>query len=151
MKNLFLVLLIAAAAAIPVSAQSKGKTDDGLRKAIESASKKFNELYNKGDAAGLAAMYVGGARVLPPNAVAIPNDQGIRALWRSYIDSGAKFSIATTFVEGRGDLAYEVGTYAVTAADGGKDTGKFVVVWKRQNGAWKIAADIWNSDLPAAK
>ncbi len=152
MKNLLLALLIAAAAvAVPVSAQSKDKSDDGMRKAIESASRKFNELYNKGDAPGLAAMYVSGARVLPPNAAAIPNDQGILALWRSYIDSGAKFSIATTFVEGRGDLAYEVGTYTVTAADGSKDTGKFVVVWKRQNGAWKIAADIWNSDLPAAK
>jgi ketosteroid isomerase-like protein len=151
MKNLLLVLLIAAAVAIPLSAQSKGKTDDGLRKAIESASKKFNEIYNKGDAAGLAAMYAGGARVLPPNAAAVPNDQGILDLWRSFINSGAKLSLATTFVEGRGDLAYEVGTYSITAADGGKDTGKFVVVWKRQNGAWKIAADIWNSDLPAAK
>jgi ketosteroid isomerase-like protein len=96
-------------------------------------------------------MYADGAKVLPPNAAAITNDQGVLAMWRSFIDSGAKFSIATTFVEGRGDLAYEVGTYSITAADGGKDTGKFVVVWKRQNGAWKIVADIWNSDLPAAK
>jgi ketosteroid isomerase-like protein len=151
MKRLLLVVFITAAAGISVSAQSKGKTDDGMRKAIENASRKFNETYNKGDAVGLAAMYASGARVLPPNAVAILNDQGILDMWRSFINSGAKFSIATTFVEGRGDLAYEVGTYAITAADGGQDTGKFVVVWKRQNGAWKIAADIWNSDLPAAK
>jgi len=31
------------------------------------------------------------------------------------------------------------------------DRGKFVVVWKKQaDGAWKIVADIWNSDMPPA-
>src|SRR5687767_4867737 len=148
MKNLLLVSFIAAAAAIPVLGQSKEKTDSEMRKAIESASRKFNEVYTKGDAPGLAAMYVSGARVLPPNGSAIQNDQGIRELWRSLIDSGAKLSLATTFADGRGDLAYEVGTYSITNLDGAKDTGKFVLVWKRQNGVWKIAADIWNSDLP---
>jgi ketosteroid isomerase-like protein len=36
--------------------------------------------------------------------------------------------------------------------DGGRkqDRGKYLTVWKRQgDGAWKIAADAWSSDLPA--
>ena len=31
------------------------------------------------------------------------------------------------------------------------DRGKFVEVWKKQaDGKWKVVADIFNSDLPAA-
>jgi ketosteroid isomerase-like protein len=52
-------------------------------------------------------------------------------------------------------LAYTQGTYEFTATDPKSgpvnDRGKFVVVWKKQtDGGWKIAADIWNSDLPPA-
>lgn len=152
MKHLLVVLFIATASAMPVMAQSKeSKVQSDIRKAIEAASKKFNEVFTKGDAAGLAAMYAKGAKVLPPNGTIIESDPGILELWRSFIGSGAKLSLGTTFVDGRGDLAYEVGTYSITTPDGGKDTGKFVVVWKRQNGVWKIAADIWNSDLPTTK
>ena len=30
------------------------------------------------------------------------------------------------------------------------DKGKYVVVWKQENGEWKLFRDIFNSDLPAA-
>ena len=53
---------------------------------------------------------------------------------------------------GSGDLAYDVGTYTLSF-DGpdGKvtDTGKYVTVWTKVDGEWKVAADIGNSDLPA--
>jgi hypothetical protein len=29
------------------------------------------------------------------------------------------------------------------------DTGKYIVIWKRENGAWKWHRDIWNSSRPA--
>jgi hypothetical protein len=30
------------------------------------------------------------------------------------------------------------------------DTGKFVTVWRKQvDGSWKIAYDIWNTDIAA--
>ena len=30
------------------------------------------------------------------------------------------------------------------------DSGKYVVVWKKQDdGNWRLHVDIWNSDLPA--
>ena len=30
-----------------------------------------------------------------------------------------------------------------------RDVGKFIVVWKKVAGEWKVAADIFNSDLKA--
>ena len=56
-------------------------------------------------------------------------------------------------VAGSGDLAYSTGTYQMSAPDdSGKsitDHGKYVAVWKKQaDGNWKVAVDIWNTDLP---
>jgi hypothetical protein len=28
------------------------------------------------------------------------------------------------------------------------DSGKYVVRWVEENGTWRMAQDIWNSDLP---
>jgi ketosteroid isomerase-like protein len=56
----------------------------------------------------------------------------------------------TVDVEFIGDTAIEHGEYTLELA-AGKDKGKFIVVWKRQNdGTWKWHVDIFNSDLPPA-
>jgi len=52
-----------------------------------------------------------------------------------------------------GNLAYERGVSTVTIQpEGGQEVtvrGKYLVALKRQaDGSWKVAVDIWNSDLP---
>ncbi|MEE8113118.1 MAG: hypothetical protein V3T23_02065, partial [Nitrososphaerales archaeon] len=54
-----------------------------------------------------------------------------------------------------GDLAYSHGTYEETVNDpeGNPVTNKekWVTVYEKQpDGTWKVVADIWNSDGPAA-
>lgn len=54
-----------------------------------------------------------------------------------------------------GELGYTSGTYRMTFSDpSGKtvsDKGKYVTVWKKQkDGSWKVALDIFNTDLPVA-
>jgi ketosteroid isomerase-like protein len=51
-------------------------------------------------------------------------------------------------------MAYSTGAYQMSFKDAaGKlvpDRGKYVTVWKKQTGgSWKVALDIFNSDLPA--
>ena len=49
------------------------------------------------------------------------------------------------------DMAYDIGTWSIAfTSDKGpaKDHGKYVVVWKKVGGDWKVAADIFNSDGP---
>ena len=56
-------------------------------------------------------------------------------------------------VAASGDLGYELGTYQLTGLgpDGtGDDTGKYVTVWKKVNGTWKVAADIASTTKPEA-
>ncbi len=56
-------------------------------------------------------------------------------------------------IRGRSDTASEVGRYVVKDAAGKKiDHGKYIVIWKKVAGTWKLYRDIWNtSDAPAAK
>jgi ketosteroid isomerase-like protein len=57
------------------------------------------------------------------------------------------FSAAATEVEisEAGDMAYLTGQFS-TESDGVIRTGKYVTIWKKQAGLWKIAIDIFNND-----
>jgi ketosteroid isomerase-like protein len=66
---------------------------------------------------------------------------------------GLKVTFGPTSVHesASGDLAYEVGTWATgfdTPAGRHDDHGKYIVVWRKIEGAWKVMADIFNSDVP---
>ena len=58
----------------------------------------------------------------------------------------------TKIVSEAGDMVVELGTYVFKGADPkGKpmsDIGKYVTVYKRVNGEWKIIVDTYNSDVP---
>ncbi|HEY9014948.1 MAG TPA: hypothetical protein VIM84_07790, partial [Gemmatimonadales bacterium] len=68
------------------------------------------------------------------------------------------FEVSPETIEGRGDLAYTVGHYRLTAVPkekanpGMADEGKFVEILKQQpDGTWKYVVDIYNSNLAAAR
>jgi ketosteroid isomerase-like protein len=79
----------------------------------------------------------------------------VRRYWGGLLDAyTVRFEVAPDVLEGRGDLAYNLGHYRFTAvpkvksAPGIADEGKFVVVLKKEaDGSWKYAADIFNSNL----
>lgn len=150
MKRILLPALLALAAVSPALGQARGASPAAVRRAIEANNKKFVEAFNRGDAAAIAAMYARDARALPPNGDMAEGRQEIQALWRSAIVAGMKLvSLETVAVESRGDLAFEVGKYTMTLPNGQTDVGKYVVVWEKEGGVWRLAADIWNSNKPA--
>jgi ketosteroid isomerase-like protein len=62
-------------------------------------------------------------------------------------------TIAATETKVLGDTAYDVGTYTQTLMSektGGmmEDKGKYLVLLKKQGGAWLITHAIYNSDNP---
>ena len=145
-----LVMLIAAAS-LSVGQTKGNKTSSGnLRNTIEAANQRFVEAFSKGDAARLAAMYADGARALPPNSPMVQGSQKIQELWQSFINTGAKLMLSTSDVETQGNVVIEVGTYELIFPGNKRDAGKYVVIWKRQKGDWKLAVDIWNSNMAAS-
>jgi ketosteroid isomerase-like protein len=132
----------------PVTAQAQGP-----RAAIEAANAKFSADYAKGDAAAVAAHYTAAGQAFPPNGEIARGREAIQKLWKGAMDAGVRgVKLVTLEVEAHGDTAHEVGTY-VLVGEGGKtlDNGKYIVIWKRDGGLWKLHRDIWNTSMPAAK
>jgi ketosteroid isomerase-like protein len=67
-------------------------------------------------------------------------------------NGGLSFAPTRVMVAKSADLADVAGTYSL-ALDGPKgrvqDKGKDVVVWNQEGGRWKVAADIFNTNVPA--
>lgn len=100
------------------------------------------------------SFYSDDASVMPFNGPIATGKEQIRQLWSHLMSlPGYSLHFAPSKVEvaSGGDLAYEIGTFELTANDAqGKASttpGKYVVVWKKQSkGDWKAAADIFNTD-----
>jgi ketosteroid isomerase-like protein len=98
--------------------------------------------------------YTNDAIVLPPNRETIKGREAII----SYLGESPPITdlqFDQVEVGGSGDIAYEYGKYSLTMAVEGEepfqDNGKYIVILKRQpDGSWKVALDIFNSDLPIA-
>ena len=123
-----------------------------IRTQIESANAQFIGAFKRGDATAMANLYTSEAQLLPANTDFVRGTAAIRAFWQSVMDMGLKdASLETVEVETHGDTAIEVGRYRLLA-DGGvvADNGKYVVVWKNDNGTWKLHRDIWTTSQPAA-
>jgi ketosteroid isomerase-like protein len=123
------------------------------RAAIEAANARFSADFARGDASAVAADYTSGAQVFPGNSDIVRGREAIERFWKGVMEAGVKgIALTVLEVEGHGDTAHEVGTYALTG-EGGKalDAGKYIVIWKRDGGQWKLHRDIWNTSMPASK
>jgi uncharacterized protein (TIGR02246 family) len=122
-----------------------------VREAIVAADDQFMAAFDRGDAAGLAALYTEQGQLLPPNADFMIGREAIQAFWQGVMDAGiASAKIEVFEVEGHGDTAIEVSKYTLHAQGGEElDAGKFIVIWKHVEGEWKLHRDIFNSSKPA--
>lgn len=128
-------------------------TSTGIRDAIVAANEEFMAFFSKGDAAGLAALYTENGQLLPPNSGIITGREAIQALWQGVFGMGIKsVKLETVDVEGTGNTAAEVGKYEMQDGEGKTlDTGKYMVIWKKVAGQWKLHRDIWNSSITPPK
>ncbi|HVM07019.1 MAG TPA: SgcJ/EcaC family oxidoreductase [Acidimicrobiales bacterium] len=124
------------------------------RAAIEANNARFSSALERGEAAAMADCYTGDGLLLPPGLPAVSGRDAIEAFWRAGIEAGVHaVKLETLSLEAWGDAAVEVGRATVTieAPDGTviADVGKYVVVHRRQeDGSWRWAVDIFNSDAP---
>jgi ketosteroid isomerase-like protein len=113
---------------------------------IGQANKSFMALFGN-DATALAKLYSSTGQVLPTGSDAIEGTADIATFWQSVFDSGVAEAVLETLeITELGDTAVEVGRYSLIATDGQiADNGKYIVIWKKENGAWKLHRDIFNS------
>jgi uncharacterized protein (TIGR02246 family) len=155
-KTLIVSLGIAVVAGGAVLGQRK--TDPALDKLTAA----FAEAFNAKDAAKVASFYTEDAVLMPPNEARVSGRSNIEAWFKKSIEQGlTNLRLSPTESSTAGGQAFEAGTYTLTVGSGSSQTtggggssvndkGKYVVVWKRAGSDWKLAYDIFNSDLPPA-
>jgi uncharacterized protein (TIGR02246 family) len=138
--------LVVLSALAVLFAAGQGAAQDA-RPAIEAVGKQFMAAVARGDAAGVAALYSRDAQVLPPGSDAVKGTAAIQAVFQGFVDAGlTDLTLTTLEVEAHGDTATEVASWALKAKDGTVvDRGKSMVIWKKEDGRWKLYRDIWNS------
>jgi uncharacterized protein (TIGR02246 family) len=126
-------------------------TPTDIRADIMAGNTRFMDAFRRGDAAGLATLYTAGGQVFAPHSEIVAGHDAIRTFWQGAMDAGlTDATLDTVEVERTGETAVEVGRYTLRAKGGQvADAGKYVVVWKREGGGWKLHRDIWNTSQPA--
>jgi ketosteroid isomerase-like protein len=92
---------------------------------------------------------------MPPNQARLETSQALRE-WNAASPPLTSLTVTPGEIVGRGDLAYVMGTWSLTAAPEGAspttDSGSYIEIWRRDaDGIWRINRDIWNSDQPLAQ
>jgi uncharacterized protein (TIGR02246 family) len=146
------LIIICATLALSVTAALAAGQDDS-RQAIETANAEFGAAVGRGDARAVAVMYTEGGQLYPPNEKVVAGRAAIEEFWKGSINAGVKrVELKTAEVEGLGNSAVEAGTYTLYGNDGTTlDRGKYLVLWKRVEGAWKLHRDCWNSNEPVRR
>ncbi len=118
---------------------------------IKAANKVLVAAAAKGDSAAVAACYTRNAKLLVPGLEVQTGTKAIAAFWQGALGSGVKgVTLKTLEVEALGTTAYEVGAYQLLGEGGAVlDHGKYVVVWKKDKGQWKLHRDIFNTSVSA--
>lgn len=122
----------------------------GLRKIIDEKNNRFTKAHILRDTAFLNNIFTPDARIFAPNFEIITGRSAIAAINWEYVNYGVnEFRIETTALYGSGDYLINEGNYTMNyGKDSITEKGKFIFIWKRINGEWKLDADIWNSSMP---
>ena len=116
------------------------------RSEIAAINRQFEDAARKGDLDRLASLYTADAVALPPDGPMVKGRDSIKQMWGSIAQQiGLKdVRLATLDFEQAGDTGYEVGEATLTVSSG-TAVVKFVVVWKKVDGQWRLHRDIWNT------
>jgi uncharacterized protein (TIGR02246 family) len=137
--------------AVPLLAFAASVQARDIKADIDAANQKFVAAFNKGDAAGVAQLYTEQATALPPHAPMAKGRAAIQTFWQGAIQAGLKnISLKAVQVDQFGSAAREIGEFSLDAPNDQKQLthveGKYVVLWRRVGGSWKLDTDIWNTN-----
>jgi len=125
-----------------------------IRAKIDAVNKEFVDAFNRGDIAAAVGVYTEDATILPPNAEIMKGKGAITTFWQGAREMGVKEAkLETVELTPMGDkTACEIGKYVLKIhPEGGEaftDKGKYMMIWKLEDGSWKWDSDAWNSSLP---
>jgi len=101
------------------------------------------------DIAGSVAVFADDAQILPQHGPAIRGHKEIEAYFQDTITPRFVYDTDTEMTLVSGDLGVEQGRYRIRNVRRGSDVeeGKYLHVWRRIGGDWKLYRMIYNTDV----
>lgn len=141
---IFLIVSVSITSCKQITTENNTQTDQidlaSFEKEIELRLREYENLLQKGDSIALGDMYMVDAQIIPST---IGRENIIKSFGRMIRDS-VTGSFKTTDLWGNDDLLVEEGTGVWYQGKGlvvGR--GKYLLVWKKDDGKWKILRDTW--------
>jgi|SRR5688572_11524659 ketosteroid isomerase-like protein len=105
--------------------------------------------FNGGDVDGLTLMYTADAEILPPDEPVIAGPEAITAFWRGYHPGQVRIEVGDVDSRKIGEFWFREGAYKAEFPDEGEPrVGKFIELWKHENGNWLMYRQMWNRNAP---
>ena len=145
--------IITSLLCISISINTIGQTYIGKEKHIQQILKnteKFSEYLNTSNYKMVGESYTDDAKIFPQEGKILEGKKAILKYWT--LPKGIKtknHKITQHEIRVVKNTAYDYGIYqGTTVKENGEQSnwkGKYVIVWKRIKGKWKIYLDIWNN------
>ena len=152
MRKLVFLLLTAGMLACQSKEPGKATKNDFSIDSVKAHIIKMNESYSQrcmtNDTAYYISRYCRDAQVYSPGVPAVVGrDSIINFFYQNGTNKEAKIELPAGNIYGNEELVVEEGTYNFPDGKGGSfDKGKFIALWKQEDGQWKLYREIWNTD-----
>jgi ketosteroid isomerase-like protein len=145
-------MIIAAACAPP--AEETPPAEPAVDVAAEAAAimqleRDWSAMFGAGDVDAIMNLHAADAVQFPDGMKAVVGQEALRASWEAFAameDLNISWEPTAAFVSPDGNMAYDYGTSLMETPDGAVP-GKYLVVWVKVDGEWKVAADMFNSNV----
>jgi len=150
-KNIVLAPLAALLIASCVAYDEGGMdaVDTALEaEAIMELDREWAQRFADRDFDWIAALLAQDAVLLAPGVDIMHGPEVIRGAWEGMATTipGTSWEPVMAKVSSSGDMAYVYGTASVVDADGNATPMKYLEVWVKIDGEWKVAADVFNAN-----
>jgi len=148
MKNLLFFALFLLFNAVQLTAQNYQGPKEDIDQILEN-TRLFSGYIINADYDNIAASYTEDAKIFPGNIDIIAGQEDIKAYW--ILPEGvetAYHKVTSEEIKVIGNEAYDYGYYEGRTKRGEEVSswrGKYVIIWQKIDGTWKMYLDIWNS------
>lgn len=128
-----------------ISITAYGQPGPAESRIVELESK-WSGMFGERDLDGIMSLMAQDSVLIMPGVEPIVGIEDIRQATRTMLESDDQVTWVSDFayVSSSGDMAYDYGTATTTLSDGSSVEGYYLVVWVKENGTWKVAADMFN-------
>ncbi len=155
MKYKGVISIIFSGALLCACNMSPGVDIEAEQAALRAAADAYHEAAQAVDIDSLVDLYANDGLILAPNTAEEEGLEGARNFATAFSQIpgfGVRFDDVRVEVAANGDMGYTLAdaVISIEGPDGEpvEDQVRDFHLWKKQDGEWRVAIDIWNSELP---